>query len=180
MPSPLVDSNGKFRGREFLFGQSFTSRSAFVEQIEMECEAQIKAFLQHGRQPEHITTHMHFHLMPALAKIVFKLAQQYNVTWVRAATPQASYIPLNPLWTNGIKPDINIMTPDNEVAVMAWLLADPKWLANKIRDMDGVTEIIIHAARNPDDTFPAGMSYAPAERVREVVYLEKVFTYLKT
>lgn len=179
-PSPLTDSSGRFRSREFLFAQAVAPTERFLRYVEAECEAQIEAFLRSGHRVDHLTTHMHFHIMPALAKVVFRLAEKYAVDWVRAGTPQSSYIPLNLLWSNNQRPDAyDIFTPDHEVAVMAWLLADPAWLAAQLRAFTGVTEVIVHAATDPDPTFPPDVAYAPSDRVKEVRYLEQVFAHLR-
>jgi hypothetical protein len=176
--SPLVDAQGWFRPREWLYTQALTPSGTFIAAVEAECRAQIEAFCHRGLPLDHLTTHMHFHIMPPLRAVVYQLAADYGVEWVRSGALEAGYLPFNPFWTNRPRPAPVVRTPDHEVPVSAWQSADPFWLAGKLRSLHGMTEIIVHAGIDPDPDFPPLVLLDPAGRAREMHFFERLVPHV--
>ncbi len=171
----LTMADGRFQPRTMLFTRAVFNSAAYLAAIEDEMAAQIEAFLSWGVQPTHLTTHMHFHIMPALRDIVFRLAERYNVPWVRAFKPASTVIPYNFLMqkpADVFSPDSLSITPDYVTSLQAWLNQPPQQLADTLLSLHGLTEIVVHADSYDDATYPADMNHSPAERYREMTYIQ--------
>ena len=80
----LVDEKGRFKnGFLKLLILSFTHPFALRRQVIIETEAQIKKFQKTRLQMAHIDSHRHVHMIPALFKIVKKLALKYDIPRIR-------------------------------------------------------------------------------------------------
>ncbi len=69
----LVAANGKFPKKSNQLGRIIET------EIEMEWEAQMKAFLELGISPSHLDTHHNVHRFPKAFKAICSLAQKYNL-----------------------------------------------------------------------------------------------------
>ena len=97
-PSQLIRGDGRFRDRSTLWYQALLAQPIFLEQAKIELTAQMERFIQFGLRPAHITTHTHFHLFPALCRVVEQLARDFSIPWIRAHRLQSTVLPFNPLF----------------------------------------------------------------------------------
>lgn len=80
----LVDENGKLKnGFVNLLLLSILHPKAFAEQAEIEIRAQVQKYINFGLEMKHIDGHRHVHLIPAVFKIVKKIADEYGVERIR-------------------------------------------------------------------------------------------------
>ena len=181
-PSLLTTPTGNFRNRMLLYIQALVPSAEFRGLLKAELEAQIRVLVEAGIQPQHITTHSHFHVIPTLREIVFELAEQYRVRWVRAYRYAAAVLPFNPVFRTADEPTTDgerpFAIPNYLVGLKYWLNQDPGSLFERLDELDGITEIVVHPSLPQDDTFPEGVYYSPAERHQEVQYLEQLFRLL--
>lgn len=180
--SDLVRGNGRFRNRVFLFAQALFLSDVMQATIEAECRVQIETFIERtGHHPAHLTAHMHFHMFPSLREIVYRLADEYDVQWVRNSDFRASPVPLHPMLDttpDTVEKHPNFFVPDYLMAVMAYLNVPPEQMVKDILKLNGTVEIVTHPSEPEDIHFPADTSYPPAERNKEMRYLEKLFDLL--
>jgi len=179
--SELIRSDGHFRDRLLLYAQSFFPSSTLRASIRNELIAQIEVCRRAGFEPAHLTTHTHFHVIPALREIVFELADTYNVNWVRAIRYRATILPFNPILTPDPLPDApaSYGVPDYTIPIKYWLETPPEQLLQTLSEVTGRVEMVVHPSYTPDPTFPSEVRYLPEERHREQRYLEQVMTALK-
>ena len=52
-------------------------------EIEKECEAQIRKILGAGIKPQFINSHQHLHLLPGIFDIIISLAKKYGISYIR-------------------------------------------------------------------------------------------------
>lgn len=83
----LVDADQKFSNDIVRSGIRYFFSPKIKKQIEKECEAQIKKFLETGLSLDHIDSHNHLHIHPTIAKIIIKLAKKYSIPAVRLPLP---------------------------------------------------------------------------------------------
>jgi predicted glycoside hydrolase/deacetylase ChbG (UPF0249 family) len=171
----LTLSDGHFQPRTLLFPRAMFPAAGWLEAVEAEMVAQIEAFIALvGHKPEHLTTHMHFHVVPALRKLVLDLAKRYDVPWVRVFQTSSTVIPYN-FWVQEpeqlFHPDNLRMTPDYLTSVQAWLQQEPVRLIDTLRRLNGVTELVVHPDTADDPTYPAEMNHKPAVRKKEMDYV---------
>lgn len=180
--SDLVKSNGRFRNRLYLFAQALFLSDVLQAAIETECRAQIEQFIKlAGHKPAHITAHMHFHMFPSLRTILYRLAEEYGVQWVRNSDFRASPVPLNPLLDttpDTVEKHPSFFVPDYLVPVMAYLSVPAEQMLNDILKLNGTVEIVVHPCEPEDIHFPPDASYIPPDRNKETRYLEKFFDLL--
>ncbi len=74
--STLVDSNGDFKGEEFIFDNM---DSLNLIQIEKEWRAQIIGFLIKFGRPDHLNSHHHVHLHPRLFTVLVQIAGEMRI-----------------------------------------------------------------------------------------------------
>lgn len=94
--SELTRGDGRFRDRATLWYRALLPQPAFLEQAKIELTAQMERFILFGRRPGHITTHTHFHMFPALCRVVEQLAGDFDIPWIRAHRLQSTVLPFNP------------------------------------------------------------------------------------
>ena len=75
----LATPEGQFHDLSAFLSRLLAGRIRRSE-LMLELEAQFELFLDHGIQPVHVDSHMHFHAVPALNEIVSELASRY-VKW---------------------------------------------------------------------------------------------------
>ena len=183
--SILTQPNGHFRSRLSLFARSIIPRDALLRSVELELATQINILVQAGVQPQHLTTHIHFHMLPALRRVVLGLAKKYQVSWVRAHSPQTAVLPFNPLLRrhptlHGKDSAHPIIIPDYVVGLKYWMGYSPEQLLTKLKTLQGIIEIVVHPCTERDQTFPRDVPYLPHERFNETCYLERFYKLLQT
>lgn len=85
----LVGADGRFSTDPVKFGTSLFFSKDLRRQAEAEIAAQFEAFRKTGLVMDHINGHQHFHMHPAISKIIAKLARDFANPPVR--------IPVEPL-----------------------------------------------------------------------------------
>lgn len=88
----LTTSEGQFHDMSAFISRLLAGRIRRSE-LMMELEAQFEMFLDHGIQPVHVDSHMHFHAVPALNEIVSELANRYRIGKVRNPNISAFVVP---------------------------------------------------------------------------------------
>jgi hypothetical protein len=81
----LVGEDGFFR-RQFvslLCAATGPGRGPFLEQVEIELEAQLQRMLAAGLRPDHINSERHVHLIPGVFERVVAAARRHDVRFVR-------------------------------------------------------------------------------------------------
>jgi predicted glycoside hydrolase/deacetylase ChbG (UPF0249 family) len=183
LQSDLVVASGRFRNRLFLLAQSVFLASNLQRAIETELRAQIEHFIDlAGYPPAHLTTHMHFHMLPALRDIVYRLGKEYGVRWIRNSDFRASAVPLHPLLSTTLKQQEasrSFFVPDYLAAVMAYLSFPPEQMLSDLLKLNGTVEMVVHPSEPHDNHFPRHTAYFPSERNRETRYLERLFMLLE-
>lgn len=178
----LTDASGSFRPRGYLFTAALVPGSAYLAQIEEELTAQIETFLSTGAVPGHLTTHMHFHIVPSLRRIVLDLADRYTIPWVRSYHPQTSLMPYAGTVQRHLPPPEmpnNVTTiPDYLAGLYFWVGTSPERLSGHINRLGGTTEIVVHPGQQDDLSFPRTAAYAPHRRAAETRYLRRLFPLL--
>jgi predicted glycoside hydrolase/deacetylase ChbG (UPF0249 family) len=171
----LIIADGRFQSRAALFARAMFPTDGWLLAVEREMHAQIDAYRRRvGRSPEHLTTHMHFHIIPSLREVVFRLARQFRVEWVRAFQTSSTLIPYNFLVQRPSElfhPDNLKITPDYIASVQAWMALDPAQLVQAMIGLDGLIELVVHPDTPDDDSYPADMNHPPAARDKERDFL---------
>lgn len=170
--SPLIKPDNGFQNKFNLFSRLLLPSDETILWIRHELDAQLRRFVDAGIQPEHITTHHHFHTIPALRKIVYELALRYDVKWVRAHEFRATIAPYN------IFPDAQTLVggfsfeiPSFISPLKAWMGRSVAEYADKLLALDGTIEIVVHPDSIDDPTFPDDFDYEPKMRYEERTYL---------
>lgn len=88
----LATPEGQFHDLSAFLSRLLAGRIRRSE-LMLELEAQFEMFLDHGIQPVHVDSHMHFHAVPALNEIVSELASRYGVGMVRNPNISAFVVP---------------------------------------------------------------------------------------
>lgn len=171
----LIHHDGRFQSRALLFPRAMFPNNTWRDAVEAEMIAQIEAFAAlSGRQPDHLTTHMHFHIVPALRDMVIGLAESYGISWVRAFEPFSTVLPFNFLTQEPaelFQPDNLKITPDYITSIQAWLGQNPERLVETLLGLNGLIEIVVHPDTLDDTTYPPTMSHKPDARAKERDYL---------
>ena len=181
--SDLVRASGRFRNKFLLYAQSVFLPTNVQTAMEIEFRAQIERFIElSGHAPAHLTTHMHFHVFPAVRDIVYRLATEYGVQWVRNHDFRTSLVPMHPLLNktpkNGKTPR-SFFVPDYIAVVKAYLDLPHTLLQNDLLKLDGTVELVVHPSVAEDSYFPRDATYSPLERNRETLYLENLMQLLE-
>ncbi|MBN2469428.1 MAG: ChbG/HpnK family deacetylase [Anaerolineae bacterium] len=173
--SALLDSDGRFRPRTVLFTAALLPGTPYLRQVEAELTAQIEYFLETGQTPQHLTTHMHFHVLPTLREIVARLARRYHIPWIRSFHAQASILPYTAPIQRALPVPVNgcgVSTPDYLAGVYFWVGRPPGTLCQRLGTLPGTSEIVVHPGQISDPTFPESVAYQPHQRAAESRYME--------
>lgn len=182
--SPLTGPDGRFHSRRGLFARALAGPPSYIQQVEAELAAQIEQLLAAGIHPQHVTTHLHFHTLPPLRRVVLRLALRYNIPTMRAYGFAANLAPhhglLSRLLSAGPRPNGRPgLMSDYVVGIKWWLDRNPGALASALMYLDGTVEMIVHPSVASDPTFPARVRYKPAQRAAETAYLQAVLGMLE-
>ncbi len=181
--SALTDSGGRFRSRAFLFTAALLPGTTYLRQIENELTAQIETFLEAGQPPAHLTTHMHFHVLPTLRAITVRLAARYGIPWMRSFHPQTTVLPytapIQQMLPGPGSDSAGITTPDYLAGVYFWVGRPPGVLCQRLDTLPGTSEIVVHPGHAADPTFPQHGAYLPRQRAAETRYMEALHPLLR-
>ena len=120
----LVDKRGKFNNS---YTQLMTKscKKEFIEQLEIEFRAQIEKIKEH-LNPAHIDSHVHTHGIPKIFELTCKLAEEYNIPYVRTQFERPYLTPI-------VSKHINLKYPINLIKVAllnSFTLKNKKTLKN--------------------------------------------------
>ena len=178
--SPMIDKDEAFRNKFHLFSRALFLSDESIIWIKHELNAQLQRFVDADIHPQHITTHHHFHTIPALRKIIYELAVQYRVKWVRAHEFRATITPYNLMsHEQQLAGHLPFDVPAYLSPLKTWMKRPPNEYAAKLMEFDGVIEIVAHPSTPVDDTFPIDMDYGTLSRHQEQVYLIQTMDYFR-
>lgn len=171
--SHLLGSNRRFRSKFSLYLRGLFFDKDAIRWIRNELDMQLQRCLAAGVEPQHITTHHHFHSLPILRELVHELAAVHRVRWVRGhdfrsmLTPRAFL-----LRRQQASHRYNFSMPDYMTGIQGWMKRAPAEFARRIARLDGTIEIVVHPApAETDADFPSDMEYGPAPRYAEAQFL---------
>lgn len=179
--SDLVQANGAFQHQYLLYFGLVLPDQQLRRIIQDELAAQIEAFVSHGRHPAHLTTHQHFHVLPAARKLVYGLAHDYGVRWVRNSDVRTSPLPYIPTidWQVDENIAYDFFVPNYVLSVNGWLISSPQQMVQQVLKLQGVVELVVHPSVAEDASFPPNTGYSPADRYRESRWLEQFHAALQ-
>lgn len=90
----LVDADRRFSDRIVWSGIRYFFSRRLQREIAKECEAQICKFLETGLPIDHLNSHNHLHIHPAVAPVVIALAKKYSIPAVRVPHGIFPFAPL--------------------------------------------------------------------------------------
>lgn len=168
----LLNEDFSFRSNLSLYLRSHFFSADAVAWIRNELDAQLRRFTDVGLQPQHISTHHHFHLIPLLRRIVHELANDYGVGWVRAHDFFAAVSPHNIfLRRQRMREPCSFQMPDYMTAIQSCMSRSVDDFCARIARLNGIVEIVVHPAPPHDPDFPADWHYGPAPRHAETQFL---------
>ena len=171
MPA-LTTSSRHFHSKFSLFARALLLPPSAIAWIKQELDAQMRRFTDFGIQPQHISTHHHFHTIPTLRKIVYELAARHQVDWVRGHTFRSMISPYNPLPSPHRQPRrFAFAIPAYAAPLQAWLPKPAAHLAARLAQLRGSTELVVHPGPASDGGFPSAVGYGPRERAAETQFL---------
>jgi predicted glycoside hydrolase/deacetylase ChbG (UPF0249 family) len=182
----LTDSEGRFRWINGVYAAALRGRAADLAWIEGECRAQIEAIAAKVDRVEHLSTHMHFQIIPVIRDLLMRLARRYDVLWIRASALGSTVIPRNPLlrrhklqphiWLNALERQQMVREMDYLAPILYWMQTPPAQLRARITALprDTITEVVVHPDTADDAGFPRGVGYSPAHRAAELRYLREM------
>jgi predicted glycoside hydrolase/deacetylase ChbG (UPF0249 family) len=178
--SPLTKTDNGFRNKFNLFSRLWIPSDETIVWIRHELNAQLKRFIDAKLPPQHITTHHHFHTIPALRKIVYELALRYKVKWVRAHEFRATIAPYNLIpYPQQLAGDFTFEVPSYISPMQSWMSRNVDLYAEKLLELEGTIEIVTHPSIAVDDTFPEDVEYGSALRYAEQEYLIRLVQQIK-
>jgi predicted glycoside hydrolase/deacetylase ChbG (UPF0249 family) len=172
--SLLTDVNGQFLPIGYTTRAWVYASAEYLETVEAEFNGQIEALARAGVELEHLTTHMHFHVVPVLRAMILRLARRWQVQWVRAYRARDTIVPNNPC--KALRHVQEDMLLDYLAPVMYWVGRTPQEMREALHAVKGTTEIVVHPAL-PNVPLPT-RRYGAAGRVREVEHLKQVWALL--
>lgn len=162
----LVGSDGNFRSDMAAYGPAlFFSRTARA-QLAAEMEAQFEAYVATGLPLDHVDAHKHFHMHPAIASELIRLARKYGARSIRTPVEPLDVLGKIEPVARGFEAAIaapfarrldrqmrkaGFKTPD-QVFGLAWSGAmTASRIAGILRNIpDGLTELYTHPATAGD------------------------------
>ncbi|MCY3779448.1 MAG: ChbG/HpnK family deacetylase [Chloroflexi bacterium] len=176
----LLNEDFSFRSNLSLYVRSHFFRAGAVDWIRQELDAQLRRFTDAGIQPQHISTHHHFHAIPLLRRIVHELAKQYAVDWVRSHDFRANVSSHNFFLRRQRKrSNAGFAMPDYVSAIQACMSLSIEEYCARIARLTGIVEIVAHPAPARDPDFPSDMHYGPPQRYAETQYLIRAVDRLR-
>lgn len=172
----LSDQHGRFRGRWGFFARAVFATPAFLEAAFIECHQQMEWLQQAGMAPQHVSSHLHFQLLPALQAIAERLADEYALTWLRAHRLKRAIVPFSPLpsrRTASNPPREPPYSLDYVVDLRSWMLVRPaKTLVEVLSARQGTVELVVHPCTEHDPSYPDWPN-PPQDRYRQMRYFQE-------
>ena len=176
----VLNDDRSFRNKFSLYLCAHFFNASTIDWLRHELDAQLGRFTEVGIEPRHISTHHHFHAIPALRRIVHELAADYGVDWVRGHDFRASFSPRNPFHRAQHKSlGAPFDMPDYMTAIQANMSRPVEEFCGGIAGLEGTVEIIAHPGPARDPGFPADMNYGPSARFAETQYLIRAIDCLR-
>lgn len=171
--SMLFDKNGNYNnGFIQLLIKSYNKK--FMQEVEFEFRSQIEKILQYAK-PDHINSHVHVHAIPRIFELTCKLAQEYDIPYVRTQYERFYFVPdikkyLSPkFYINIIKLLLlNTFTIINQKTLKKYGRKSCNYfngvlytgfmdkntvkygILNSLKGKENVTEIIVHPTVDPE------------------------------
>lgn len=154
----LVDADGRFSDKIVLGGIRYFFSPRVRAQIAMECEAQIEKFMATGLPIDHINSHRHLHIHPAIRDIILPLVAKFRIPAMRLPLPTGPAPNLrSSIMTTVMAPWVSALRrrlisagiPHNQEIFglhETGALVESAWLSIISRIRDGSTEIYCHPA----------------------------------
>ncbi len=178
--SHLLNDDRSFRNKFSLYLRSHFFNASTIDWLRHELDAQLQRFREVSIEPQHISTHHHFHSILALRRIVHELAAEYNVDWVRGHDFRALLTPHQFLLRKQRQSGrFTFAMPDYMTGVQSWMKRPPAEFAQRVARLEGTLEIVAHPSPAKDPDFPAGMDYGPRARFAETQYLIRAIDCLR-
>ncbi len=161
----LIGENGRLLPDHTAFIHRYMTGGVRMEELYVECEAQILRAREMGVRLTHIDSHQHLHVLPGVIRTVLSLAKKYGFTKMR--------LPAEPfLFTGGYPTSVGryvakcgltscarmaksairhagIVTPDSFFGMLAGgHLFTPHFLSILRALPDGVSEIMVHPGKD--------------------------------
>jgi hopanoid biosynthesis associated protein HpnK len=89
----LVNRQGRLHLSPLRLGQGIMTRQVNLAEVEAELRQQIRKVLGVGILPTHLDGHKHVHVLPGVADIVLRLAQEFSIRSVRCPSEAAPKLP---------------------------------------------------------------------------------------
>lgn len=176
----LLGSDRRFRDKFSLYLRGLFFNKDAIRWLRNELDLQMRHCLVAGVEPQHITTHHHFHTLPILREIVHELAAVYRVRWVRGHDFRAMLTPNAFLLRRQRSARrYNFAIPDYMTGIQGWMKRPPTELARQVARLDGTIEIVAHPAPARDPDFPDDIDYGVSERHAETQRLIQVVDCLR-
>lgn len=105
----LTDNCGKFN-KNYIYFIINSYKKSFLEEIEAEFRAQIEK-IQKSTSIDHLDSHVHVHAIPEIFKITCKLANEYNIPFVRTQFEKMYFVP-------SLKKHLNFSYPINIIKIL--------------------------------------------------------------
>ena len=179
----LTGHDGRFRPIAHLARQALFPSARTLSSIEEELTAQFEVLARAGFAPQHVTTHLQFHVVPSLRRIVLRLAHAYRVAWVRPHSVRATVVPWNPLLSRKLgstgPKTRGAAAPDYMAVLRSWQGRGPDALIRTLAGLSGTVELVVHPDIDDDPTFPAYIAYGPHGRFAETKFLERCWPLLR-
>ena len=178
--SHLLRDDRSFRDKFSLYLRALFFSKDTIVWIRQELDAQLARFTAAGMRPQHISTHHHFHSLPNLRKIVYELAADYQVAWVRGHDFRATMNPHVLLPHEQHQPqNERFYMPNYVTAIQAWMKRPVRDFAQRVAALSGTVEIVAHPAPAIDEGFPPSLNYGTAPRFHEAQYLMAAMDLLR-
>jgi chitin disaccharide deacetylase len=179
----LTGLDGRFRPLAHLARQALFPSARILSSIEEELTAQFELLARAGFAPRHVSTHLQFHALPSLRRIVLRLAHAYRVPWVRPHRVRATVVPWNPLLSRKLGasgPETRGATAPDYMAVLRnWQGRAPEALSGTLDGLSGTVELVVHPDIADDPTFPSYIAYGSRGRFAETKFLERCWPLLR-
>jgi chitin disaccharide deacetylase len=88
----LVDTTGRLRTDLARLGLEICARPSVRAQVRAEIEAQFRAYRATGLALDHVNSHKHFHLHPAVANEIIAIGRHYGVRGLRVPREPAAVL----------------------------------------------------------------------------------------
>lgn len=79
----LIDGDGRFVGSVHELLMRYLRRRVRLNEVRMECEAQLEMVLDHGVRPSHVDSHQHVHMLPGVFDVVTEVALRHGIAAIR-------------------------------------------------------------------------------------------------